>query len=165
MRHLWMLALLICAYSLGVQAQDQAYNSRFYASPEVEVQSFTLSGNTDIDSEILIGKVLHGLGTNRSSTITISWSKNNYKPVATKVRQELIKQGVAPHSINITQAVGGFNNQPQANLIVNIETVRLRAQRCNYNTQNYRYRETDDLGCALNNSLRRSLVNPMDFIF
>lgn len=165
MRHLWMFVLLISAYSAGIQAQNQTYNSRFYASPEVEVQSFDLSGNAEIDKEILMGKVMHALGSGSGSTITISWPKNDYKAIATKIRQSLIKEGVAPYTIKVSQVVGGFDDHQQANLTVNIETVRLRPQRCNYNTQNYRYRETDDLGCALNNSLRRSLVNPMDFIF
>ncbi|GKX63306.1 hypothetical protein [Pragia fontium] len=159
------LSLFTVVSVAQVQAKDQTYNSRFYASPEVETESFALNGKSEVDKEILLGKLLHRISSDSNSTVSINWSKSDFKPVAEQIRKSLINNGIAPYTIKIHQSLGGFDTQVQANLTVRIESVRLRAQHCNYNRQNYYYRKNDDLGCALNNTLRRSLVNPMDFMF
>lgn len=161
-----LLLPILLFFCLNAGADDSFQGDKGgYSSAEIESQTFSLEGNNDIDREILVGKVLSAVGDDRGSRVRIAWSKREAKDEADAVRQALIVSGVAPYTVTITQAQGGFGLNERSNLTVTVERVRLREHSCRYNAQNYRYRENDDIGCALNNSLRKSLINPMEFIF
>ncbi|GKX56533.1 hypothetical protein SOASR030_26450 [Leminorella grimontii] len=157
------ILLFLCSSAGANDAYQRDKNS--YSSAEIETQTFSLEGNNSIDREILVGKVLGAVRDDRGSRVRIAWSKREAKDEADAVRQALIVSGVAPYTVTILQEKGGFSLSERASLTVTVERVRLRERNCRYNAQNYRYRDNDSLGCALNNSLRKSLVNPMEFIF
>lgn len=167
MRFSTVLLLPVLLFFCSNAGAGDAYqrDKSSYSSAEIETQTFSLEGNNSIDREILVGKVLSAVGDDRGSRVRIAWSKREAKDEADAVRQALIVSGVVPYTVTIIQAQGGFSLNERANLTVTVERVRLRERSCRYNAQNYRYREHDDLGCALNNSLRKSLINPMEFIF
>ena len=164
--------LLIWLFCLGaiVPLTTQAASGL----PVMNEQRLTFSLQDRAGTERIAEQITAQTGAKFSGFIQLAWFDEAYSPVVQRLRQQLARSGISTARIMLIQQSGAVD-RPDAELQVRIKQpmrqpqadLRARPQQsarspspCRYAMQNYRFNLHDEQGCALNNMLRASLVNP-----
>ena len=133
--------------------------------PHISEQFVSVFESSETAREAALNNVLDITGDNFNGQIRLLWSDPAFTQEAEILRQRLIARGLSPERIRLQLERGIFRSQPLAGIEIQIERIQLRLPECTYATQNWRFDASDHPGCALNNALSSSLVNPEKYFF
>ena len=133
--------------------------------PHISEQSVSVFESSETAREAALNNVLNIIGDGFTGKIRLRWSDPAFTQAAQTLRQRLIARGLSPERIRLQLERGVFRAQPLAGIEIEIARIQLRLPECTYATQNWRFEASDDPGCALNNALSSSLVNPEKYFF
>lgn len=133
--------------------------------PHITEQFVSVTESSEAAREAALRTVLNITGESFNGQIRLLWSDPMFTQVAEALRQRLIARGLSPERIKLQRERSVFRAQPLAGIEIQIERIQLRLPECTYATQNWRFDASDDPGCALNNALSSSLVNPEKYFF
>ncbi|GLR07767.1 hypothetical protein COO59_10140 [Mixta theicola] len=127
--------------------------------PQMQEQRLEFSLQDRMAIKQVADRIVAQTGPEFTGYIQLVWFDEAYSSGAQRLRQRLVSNGISLQRIMLIQE-SGADRQPPVGLLVRIKQPARRLSPCRYATQNYRFNLHDDQGCALNNMLSSSLINP-----
>ncbi|WP_345829845.1 hypothetical protein AAGR22_01315 [Erwinia sp. HDF1-3R] len=158
MKRVYLLLLL----QFGLTASSMAAGNNL---PQITEHYLSLSSHSQIASEIAVGQVMEFVGADFNGLIRLTWSDAAFTPTAQILRNQLMSKGIPLERVVLKMDRGGFRPRTANGIEIQIESIRLRLPECNYASQDWHFSSAIDAGCALNNTLSSSLINPEKYFF
>ncbi|MFU9139078.1 hypothetical protein [Erwinia tasmaniensis] len=158
MKRVYLLLLL----QFGFTASSIAAGNNL---PQITEHNLSLSSHSQIAREIAVGQVMEFAGPKFNGLIKLTWSDTAFTPTAQILRNLLMSKGIPLERVVLKMDRGGFHPRSAEGIEIKIESIRLRLPECNYASQDWHFSSAIDAGCALNNTLSSSLVNPEKYFF
>ncbi|VYU44807.1 hypothetical protein [Metakosakonia massiliensis] len=133
--------------------------------PKVDEKQMTLKNTGPVALEIMVNQIINQAGDNFSGTIRLVWADDTFSETARLLRSALIGKGIAPERVLLTPKSGGYKSNAVTGIEVWIRQIVMRMPECDYAAQNYRFRDNETQGCALNNARNSSIINLNDYVF
>lgn len=163
MKCLCLLITMSCLTATANAAPVPPDNSRFYAMPTLQAEQLNLVSHADENQDKLVRQILRQT-TGNSGVIKILITKANLANIASKIKKKLVRQGISANRVTIMQSLYGpvsttINALNRSGLAVVIEAVKFIPEICHYNNHDYRYRNNQEMNCAVKSNLQNSLVD------
>ncbi len=124
---------------------------------------FKLRGRSVVDQEILSAEVFNYYQI-LGGMIHISWHQNNANILAEELKKKLVATGILPVDIVMDKQMTYKTGADIGLVNVKIETYK-NIYPCDYQRQYYSFKNTDPVGCAIDNNLYSSLLNKNKKVF
>lgn len=151
---------LICLLALSMPSYLYAESNS-----QIGTQQFTLSSQDTISQEVLLGSIMRNVPKDFNGEIKLVWTNQSYAEAARSLRTSLIERGIAPYRIQLIHDMGGYREMGSDGVQIYLQQIILRLPECRDRTLSYHFDNHADQGCALTNTLSRTLVNPFLYVF
>ncbi|WP_158784039.1 hypothetical protein [Pantoea sp. BAV 3049] len=125
-------------------------------------RQYKLYSQSEVDQEILSAEVISLYRFIRGQVL-ISWQRNDVDALAQDLKHKLEQAGIMTADIILDKNIQ-INKQGGELLSVSLHYYPL-PYACDYQYQDYRYKDWDNFGCALQNNAHASLLNRDRIVF